>query len=158
MEKSALLNFARSKLRHYQARFDFPYLLSIVVLTPIGTCKGGKGVSYCCDKGIDSSSCHWNEGSVDFFSYTPTCNGASQCPAGETRIALDPEGGPDANGNTHECKVAGSSGGSIPTPWYNVDLAFCCKGSAMGAVSQILSKTVRYADRILETDQSSGAP
>ncbi|KAF5852879.1 hypothetical protein GGP41_008338 [Bipolaris sorokiniana] len=110
------------------------------VTTKQGTCKGGKGVSYCCDKGIDSSSCHWNEGTTDFLSYAPACNGASQCPEGETRIALDPEGGPDANGNTHSCKVAGSSGGSVPTPWFNVDLAFCCKGSAMGALRNLFPK------------------
>jgi chitinase len=97
---------------------------------------------YCCDKGIESSSSHWNEGAMDFLVYTPVFNGAMQCPADETRIALDPEGGPDANGNTHSCKVADSSGGSVLTPWFNVDLVFCCKGSTRGAVNQAFPKAV----------------
>jgi chitinase len=94
---------------------------------PTGTCKGDSGVSYCCDEGVDTSSCHWNKGNAQ-------CKGSTVCAAGESRITLDQHGGPDAKGDTYQCKVQGDAGPTGNTPWINIDISFCCNPSAMGTV------------------------
>ncbi|RYN58904.1 hypothetical protein AA0114_g1804 [Alternaria tenuissima] len=99
------------------------------VTTKRGTCQGNKGVSYCCDKGIDTSSCYWNEGGN-----IPICSNSEFCSSTTSKIDQDQYGGPNGDGKgdgTHECKY------TIPQQmgvwsWYNADLAFCCDTRGMG--------------------------
>jgi chitinase len=104
------------------------------VTTKRGDCQGNKGVSYCCDKGIDTSSCYWNEGGS-----IPACSNSEFCSSSTSRIDLDEYGGPNGDGNgdsTHECKypVPVQQG---PWPWNNADLAFCCDTKGMGKVYRV---------------------
>jgi chitinase len=102
------------------------------VTTKRGTCQGNKGVSFCCDKGIDTSSCYWNEGG-DF----PICSNSEFCSSTTSKIDQDQHGGPNGDGRgdgTHECKYTyPQQQGSWS--WYNADLAFCCDTRGMGKVT-----------------------
>ncbi|OAK93414.1 hypothetical protein IQ06DRAFT_236443, partial [Phaeosphaeriaceae sp. SRC1lsM3a] len=93
-----------------------------------GKCKYNSGNLYCCDDGIDTSSCYWNEGKTNLGG---ACLGSSKCADGETRITTDEQGGWDKNGNTHTCQYP------IPQQqgawqWPFADLAFCCNAKNMG--------------------------
>ncbi|KAJ6287495.1 hypothetical protein J3E71DRAFT_358329 [Bipolaris maydis] len=99
------------------------------VTTKRGTCQGNKGVSFCCDKGIDTSSCYWNEGG-DF----PICSNSEFCSSTTSKIDQDQYGGPNGDGkgdSTHECKYTIPQQQGIWS-WYNADLAFCCNTKGMG--------------------------
>jgi hypothetical protein len=70
------------------------YLTTYYYLSPLitlGTCKYKQGISYCCDKSIDASSCYWNEGKVTFPG--GACSYSEKCADGEERITLDEYGG-----------------------------------------------------------------
>jgi chitinase len=58
------------------------------------------------------------------------CSNSQSCAKGETRITLDEFGGPDKNGNTHNCKypVPQQMGA---TPWYDAELALCCNSNGL---------------------------
>jgi chitinase len=103
-----------------------------MILTRSGTCSGNKGVSYCCDQGVDTSSCYWNEGTTDILH--AACDGANMCKhAGDSRITVDQWGGPDSDGKTHQCLYP--IPGRMVWTWLNAYLAFCCNPSKMGKAS-----------------------
>ncbi|KAF2733512.1 hypothetical protein EJ04DRAFT_468282 [Polyplosphaeria fusca] len=99
------------------------------VTTRRADCKYPKGYAYCCDKGVDTSSCYWNEGKTDFTHFA--CTGSSSCGKDEIRIATDEHGGKDKNGNHHECEYELPTDDPFGDSHY-ADIAFCCNAKAMG--------------------------
>ncbi|ORY04392.1 hypothetical protein BCR34DRAFT_572769 [Clohesyomyces aquaticus] len=100
-----------------------------IVTTKRDTCKSDSGKVYCCDKGVDTSSCYWNEGKMRFPE--GACSYSESCADGEIRIALDKYGGSDKNGDTHTCQYPIPQQQGI-WQWPNADLAFCCNANGMG--------------------------
>ena len=92
-------------------------------------CKYPKGYAFCCDKGIDTSSCAWNEGKTDFTHFA--CSGSDGCPSGLSLYGADEHGGKDKNGNYHECQYELSTDDPFGS-WEYATLAFCCDSKAFG--------------------------
>lgn len=87
-------------------------------------CKYPNEYAYCCDRGIDTSSCYWNEGDA-------YCSGALSCSPGYTQIITDQHGGKDKHGSFHECQYELWTDDPYST-WEWADLAFCCNANNMG--------------------------
>jgi hypothetical protein len=92
-----------------------------------GSCQGGKGVAYCCDKDVDVSSCYWNTGATDLTHYQ--CSGSTQCSSTTSRIDVSVRGGPNGDGKgdkIHRCQVDTPIPGGGTYPSKEMDIAWCC--------------------------------
>jgi hypothetical protein len=105
-------------------------------------CRDGQGVSYCCDKDVDASSCYWNTGGGNV-----ACSGSTTCSSSTSRIDLSKRGGMNGDGKgdrLHRCihnEVLTGPCTTCPTNY--MDIAWCCDTKKMaGSVSYLTYRRV----------------